>query len=162
MSAKAQEIWEDLLPIQRRVLGPEHPVTLATMNNLALAYLDHGQLAGAQELLDKILPIQQRGLGSQHPGTLNTMQNLANTYLGQGNPAEAQKRYEELLSLRRRVLGPEHPDTLRTMHNLAIVCSGTVSTRTSRSIRRSCSQLRFRWGPRPLPRRNRAIAELGC
>ena len=36
--AQAEALYSQTLEIQRRVLGPEHPDTLMSMNNLAIVY----------------------------------------------------------------------------------------------------------------------------
>ena len=53
-----------------RVLGSDHPGTLASRNNLALAYVAAGRAAEAIVLLERTLADRERVLGSDHPGTL--------------------------------------------------------------------------------------------
>jgi hypothetical protein len=115
----ARTLCERALDFRRRVLGPEHPHTLTSMNNLAGALFSQGDLVGARNLQDKTLHIFRRLLGPEHPDTLNSMNNLAGTLYAQGDLAGARKLEEETLDIRRRVLGPEHPDTLTSMNNLA-------------------------------------------
>jgi len=66
-----------LLPILERVLGPEHPDTLTTRNNLAYWRGRAGDAAGAVAALTELLPIRERVLGPEHPDTLTTRNNLA-------------------------------------------------------------------------------------
>jgi hypothetical protein len=101
------------------VLGPEHPGTLAAMNNLASSLHGQGKHAEAEQMFRELLPVQRRVLGPEHPYTLTTVTNLANSLHGQGKHAEAERMYREVLDVRRRVLGPEHPDTLAIVSNLA-------------------------------------------
>ena len=61
----------------QRVLGPEHPDTLSSMNNLAIALRDMGQHAEAAQQHRRALAIRQRVLGPEHPDTLSSMSNLA-------------------------------------------------------------------------------------
>jgi Tfp pilus assembly protein PilF len=44
------------------VLGPEHPDTLRSMNNLAVVYDDQGKYAQAEALYSQTLEIQRRVL----------------------------------------------------------------------------------------------------
>lgn len=46
-SAEATAISEQALAARERVLGPDHPDTLASRNNLANAYQDAGRATGA-------------------------------------------------------------------------------------------------------------------
>jgi hypothetical protein len=59
------------------VLGPEHPDTLATANNLATALGHQGKHAEAVTVYRELLPIVRRVMGPEHPHTLATAINLA-------------------------------------------------------------------------------------
>ena len=71
------QIAEPLLANQEQVLGADHPETLATRNNLALAYRDARRTAEAIPLLEQTLADRERVLGADHPETLATRHNLA-------------------------------------------------------------------------------------
>ena len=118
-SAKAQKIYEELVPVLRRLRGPEHRKTLMAMNNLALAYLRQRRPAEGQELCETLLPILRRLQGPRHPDTLRATNLLANAFRDQGNPAQAQKLFEEVLPAWRERVGPDHPGTLMTRNSLA-------------------------------------------
>jgi hypothetical protein len=60
-----------------RVLGPDHPHTLATRHNLATWQGEAGDPAGATHALDALLTDVMRVLGPDHPHTLATRHNLA-------------------------------------------------------------------------------------
>ena len=87
-----------MLAIRRRVLGPEHPDTLTSMNNLAETLRAQGDLAGARKLQEETLAICRRVLGPEHPDTLTSMNNLAMTLRAQGDLAGARKLQEETLA----------------------------------------------------------------
>jgi tetratricopeptide (TPR) repeat protein len=103
----------------KRELGPDHPHTLSTMNNLATAYKDAGHWADALPLLARALDDSQRVHGPFHPDTLTIWDNLANAYLAAGRPAEAVELFEHVATMRALVLGLDHPDTLIGRANLA-------------------------------------------
>ena len=100
-------------------LGPDHPDTLASMNNLANSYAGAGQNDRALKLREETLALQRAKLGPDHPETLKSMNNLAISYRDAGQDERALKLLEETLAQRRAKLGPDHPDTLWSMHNLA-------------------------------------------
>ncbi|WP_460363249.1 caspase, EACC1-associated type, partial [Actinocorallia lasiicapitis] len=100
-------------------LGPDHPDTLTTRNNLAYWRGQAGDPAGAATALQDLLTDQLRVLGPDHPDTLTTRNNLARWRGVAGDPAGAATAYEALLTDSLRVLGPDHPETLNTRHNLA-------------------------------------------
>jgi len=117
--ASARTLNERALELRRRVLGPEHPKTLTSMNNLAVTLQAQGDLTGACKLQEETLDSLRRVLGSEHPDTLTSMNNLASILLAQGDLAGARKLQQETLDSFRRVLGSEHPRTLTSMSNLA-------------------------------------------
>ena len=58
-------------------LGPGHPDTLTTRNNVAAWTGRAGDARGALELSTALLPDRQRVLGPDHPSTLTTRNNIA-------------------------------------------------------------------------------------
>jgi len=69
-------LFEETVEKQKAKLGPDHPDTLTSMNNLALAYQDSGQLAKAVTLSEETLETRKAKLGRDHPDTLTSMNNL--------------------------------------------------------------------------------------
>ena len=100
-------------------LGPDHPDTLASRNNLAGTYRDAGRLDKVIALYEQILEDSIRVLGSDHPGTLTSRFDLAGTYRASGRLEEAITLYEQVFSGRSRVLGPDHRSTLTARDHLA-------------------------------------------
>ena len=101
------------------VLGPHHPDTLASRNNLAGSYRDAGRLDKAIALYEQILEDSIRVLGHDHPSTLASRFNLAGAYRASGRLEEAITLYEQVISGRSRVLGPDHRSTLTARDHLA-------------------------------------------
>ena len=60
-----------------RVLGPEHPDTLASRNNLANALQEQGKYAEAEAGIRAVLTVRERVLGPEHPDTLLSHYSLA-------------------------------------------------------------------------------------
>lgn len=101
------------------VLGPDHPDTLFSRNNLAGAYESAGRLDEAITLYKQVLTDRTHILGPDHPDTLTARNNLASAYRDVGNFSQAIALFEQNLADRLRVLGPDHPDTLTARNNLA-------------------------------------------
>jgi tetratricopeptide (TPR) repeat protein len=116
---ETEPLWKSLLEISEQALGPEHPNTLGTFNNLAELYRSQGKYEQAEPLYQRALEAKERVLGPEHPSTLGTIGNLAVIYTDQGKYEEAESLHQRALEVRERVLGPEHPDTLNTVNNLA-------------------------------------------
>jgi hypothetical protein len=116
---QAIAVGEPLLDDAERVLGADHPSTLASRGCLANAYQDAGRAAEAIRLHEQTLAGQERVLGPDHLSTLTSRSNLATAYRDAGRAAEAIGLHEQTLADRERVLGPDHPDTLNSRNNLA-------------------------------------------
>jgi Tfp pilus assembly protein PilF len=104
-------------------LGPEHPHTLTSLNNLAIDYLEQGRYDQAEALYTQTLEIRKRVLGLEHPDTLISMSNLADCYAHEGKFAQAEGLFIQTLEMRKRVLGPEHPVTAQTLYNVGSVAA---------------------------------------
>ncbi|SEQ79956.1 tetratricopeptide repeat protein [Arthrobacter sp. OV608] len=103
----------------KKRMGPDDPNTLASRNNLALAYREAGNLAHAIELFEQTLTDAERVLGKHRTDTLTYRNNLASAYQDAGDLAHAIELFEQTLTDTERVLGKEHPDTLLSRNNLA-------------------------------------------
>ncbi|WP_419469331.1 tetratricopeptide repeat protein [Candidatus Frankia alpina] len=68
---------EQTLTDRLRILGPDHPDTLASRSNLAGAYQSAGRLDQAIDLHEQTLTDRLRILGPDHPHTLTSRNNLA-------------------------------------------------------------------------------------
>ena len=102
-----------------KILGDDHPHTLASRNNLAHAYYSAGRLGEAIPLYEQVLADSARLLGEDHPDTLASRNNLASAYYSAGRLGEAIPLYEQVLTDSVRLLGDNHPDTLTSRNNLA-------------------------------------------
>jgi serine/threonine-protein kinase len=115
-----------LIDARRRVLGPEHPDTIASMT-LQVRLLSkrgnadgvddaarHGFMVQAIALERQILAAHQRQLGEDHPDTLMAHGSLANLLSYDGQYAEAVREARLTLAGQQRVLGPEHPIVFAT------------------------------------------------
>ena len=118
-AAQAIAVGEPLLADQERVLGPDHPDSLTSRNDLAEAYGAAGRAAEAIALHERTLADRERVLGPDHPSTLQSRNNLANAYQDAGRAAEAIPLHERTLAGYERVLGPDHSHTLTSRNNLA-------------------------------------------
>jgi tetratricopeptide (TPR) repeat protein len=115
----ALPLFEETLKLNKAKLGADHPVTLTSMNNLAVSYQAADKLDLALPLFEETLKLNKAKLGADHPDTLNSMNNLASAYQAAGKLDQALPLLEETLKLYKIKLGPDHPDTLNCMNNLA-------------------------------------------
>ncbi|GGP14154.1 tetratricopeptide repeat protein [Nonomuraea glycinis] len=116
---RAIPLYEVTLADRERVLGANHPNTLASRNNLASAYRSAGDLGRAIPLYETTLADRERVLDTDHPSILASRNNLAGAYQAAGDLGRAIPLYGTTLADRERVLGTDHPDTLSSRNNLA-------------------------------------------
>ncbi|GAA4966095.1 FxSxx-COOH system tetratricopeptide repeat protein [Nonomuraea thailandensis] len=116
---RAIALFEVTLADCERVLGADHPSTLATRNNLAGTYRTAGDLGRAIPLFEAAVADCERMLGTDHPSTLTSRGNLAGAYQAAGSLGRAIPLYEATLADRERVLGADHPSTLTCRNDLA-------------------------------------------
>ena len=121
-------------------LGPDHPDTLTSMDNLAAGYHAAGKL-------DRALPLLRGGAGADEgearprpPRHAHEHEQPRRGLPGAGKLDRALPLHEEVLALRKAKLGPDHPDTLTSMSNLADGLPGRRQVRTA-----PCRSSRRRW-----------------
>ncbi len=95
--AGAAALYRRALEASERVLGPEHPDTLNSVNNLAVLLMSQGDYAGAAPLYRRALEARERVLGPEHPDTLTSVNNLAHLLNIQGDYAGAEPLYRRAL-----------------------------------------------------------------
>ncbi|MEI7728188.1 MAG: tetratricopeptide repeat protein [Verrucomicrobiota bacterium] len=117
----AEPLYRCALETMERVLGPEHPDTLSSLNNLAILLSGKGDVAAAESLYRRALETRERVLGPEHPDTLSSLNNLAILLSDKGDLAAAEPLYRRALETSERVLRSEHPDTLASLNNLAVL-----------------------------------------
>jgi tetratricopeptide (TPR) repeat protein len=115
----ARPWYERALAIRERVLGPDHPETALSLNNLAVMLWDLGELAAARHLLKRAVAINEWLLGPDHPETVTSLYSLGVVLRDLGELAAARPVLERALAIRERVLGPDHHRTAGSLNALA-------------------------------------------
>jgi tetratricopeptide (TPR) repeat protein len=77
-------------------LGPDHPDTLRSMNNLAVSYAALGRHADALKLREETLALRKAKLGPDHPDTLQSMFNLGLSHIELKNYQAAEASFLDL------------------------------------------------------------------
>ena len=71
---------EEALPLSRKLLGPEHPITVIAMDNLANSYYKASRSEEARKLLEEALPLNRKLKGPERSYTPWVMKTLADSY----------------------------------------------------------------------------------
>ena len=77
---QALPLFEETLKLRKAKLGPDHPDTLASMNNLAGSYAALGRHSEALPLYEETLKLTKAKLGANHPDTVGTIYDIACTH----------------------------------------------------------------------------------
>eukprot|EP00798_Chlamydomonas_sp_ICE-L_P027643 gene27644-7282_t len=122
--AEAEALFHQTLEARTLDLGPDHPDTLGSINNLALNLAlcinDQGRFAEAEPYYHQAVEGHTRVFGPDHSHTLGSINGLAECINEQGRSAEAEPWYLQALEGHTRMFGPEHPSTLASINNLAL------------------------------------------
>jgi non-specific serine/threonine protein kinase/serine/threonine-protein kinase len=116
---KAEPLLARSVEIRQRVLGPDHPLTLQSMDSLAVFYEQAGRYAEAEKLQAETVAGRRRVLGEDHRDTLQSKDELAIVYESQGRYPESERLWNEVLTARRRVLSSDDPDLFESMDCVA-------------------------------------------
>ncbi|MGF6117284.1 tetratricopeptide (TPR) repeat protein [Janthinobacterium lividum] len=118
-SGQALDAFRQSVEIRVRLLGEEHPDSLACKSGMARLLRQLGKFDEARFLEEDVLDVRERVLGSEHPDTLAARACLAKTLLLQGELAAALLLQDAVLASHARQLGGEHPLTLEAMDGRA-------------------------------------------
>ncbi|KAH8592628.1 hypothetical protein B0O99DRAFT_689484 [Bisporella sp. PMI_857] len=114
----AEQMYQRALVEREKALGPDHTLTLDTVNNLGNLYTDQGEFKAAEQMYQRALAGRKKALGPDHISTLNTVNNLGILYSKQNKFKEAEQMYQQALTGQEKTLGPDHMSTLDTINNL--------------------------------------------
>ena len=116
--SEAQWLFEHALAIRETALGPDHPLTAQSLNNLALVLQSKGNHAGAWALFERALDITETRLGPETVELVFCLNNLASALADQGDVTGARSLFERALAIAEKLRGPEDPLTATTFNNL--------------------------------------------
>lgn len=103
---ETEGLFRKALAIQERTLGPNHPATANTLNNLS-TYLDRrGRAEEAEPLQRRALDILEKSLGPLHPDTAAMLTTLAVMLDRQGKLTESEALYRKAVEVARQAGNP--------------------------------------------------------
>src|SRR5206468_2644730 len=94
---EAELMHRQALYLREKVLGEEHPSTLASMNSLAEVLRQQGKYKEAEQMQRQTLNLRKKMLGEEHPSTLDSISNLAIMLRQQGKYKEAEQMQRQTL-----------------------------------------------------------------
>ena len=118
---KALEYFQKDLRIREEVLGPDHPDTAKTYNNIGSVYGDMGDYGKALEYFQKDLRISEKLLGPNHPSTAGTYCSIGEVYRAMGDYDKALEYLQKALKINEEVPELNHPSTAAMYNNIGLV-----------------------------------------
>jgi non-specific serine/threonine protein kinase/serine/threonine-protein kinase len=141
---QAEPLFQNAFETRRRLLGPEHPETLTSMDYLSRNLERQGQYSKAENLVRGSYDIRLRVLGPDDADTIASKRGIANLALVEGRPMEAGRLYQDVLDSLRRVRGSEHPDTLKAMYTLSLILHDEGETTKAEELLRQTVEAQTR------------------
>ena len=127
-AAKAEALFDKAVKTRQDHLGADHPLTLGSKHNQALASDATGNWDQAIYLFQQVRDARTRVLGADHRDTLSTVNALAKVYDRLGKSNTAIPLLEQVRDGRIRQLGEDHDQTLMTLEDLAAAYLGAGKT----------------------------------
>jgi tetratricopeptide (TPR) repeat protein len=115
---RAEQMYQRALEGYEKNYGPEHALTLHTVNKLGMLYANQDRREEAEQMYWRALDGYERIWGPEHTSTLNTIHILGMLYADQDRWEEAKQMYQRALDGYERIWGPEHTSTLNTVNSL--------------------------------------------
>jgi len=117
-----QEQLEQLaLATEEKVLGPDHPLTMALHRDLGLAYYHLGNYAQARAAFEQVLAGQRAKLGNDHPAVAGTEINLGLVLADSGDLNAAERASSDALAVFQKKYGRQFQGTQLALGDLGAV-----------------------------------------
>lgn len=104
----AERLHRLVLAGRETVLGPEHPSTLASVNDLGLVLSRRGKYEEAEAMHQRALKGREKVLGPEHLDTLTSKVNLASTFRSRGRLKEAEDLEVRVIESAATFQTPDH------------------------------------------------------
>ena len=114
----AREALEEALEQRRRLVGPDAPETLESLQALGEVCHEAGDAERSRALLQESLERHRRVYGDRDPRTARVLQALGAVTAGQ-DLERAGEMFRQALAIRRATLPPHHPDLAQSLSSLA-------------------------------------------
>jgi tetratricopeptide (TPR) repeat protein len=115
----AAKYWQDTATTAERVLGDDHPRTLAARTSLGAILLQINQITEAIEVLERTVADYARTRGPDDPESLAARTNLGGALAHAGRTTEAIEVLNRTIADHERIHGPDAHDTLAARALLA-------------------------------------------
>lgn len=102
-----------------KIIPPESPYFIDSLQNLALSLNHQAKYEQAAEMFTRVLAWKEENFGKEHLETIQSLDDLAAALSNEGSIGPAMVNYQEALTRRTSVLGKTHPHTLMNKSDIA-------------------------------------------
>ncbi len=103
----------------QKVRADDHLELAASLDGIAAAYKEKGNLALAEQMYKRALDLREKTLVPGHMALAFGYENLANLYALQGKTAQAKPLFEQSLEITKKTLDVKRPEVFSRLDNVA-------------------------------------------
>ncbi|XP_013416868.1 uncharacterized protein LOC106178291 [Lingula anatina] len=126
---------------QVKLLGPKHPDTASSYDNIGTVLQAMGKFKESLDYHKKCLALNEEILGPKHPDTARSYDNIGNVLQAMGEYKESLDYHKKCIALREEILGPKHPDTASSYSNIGNVLQDMGEYKESLDYHKKCIAL---------------------
>jgi serine/threonine protein kinase len=121
MYEQAMPLQTEALEARRRILGEEHPDTLASLSGMGLLLTAMGEFDEAAPIHERVFESRRRVLGEDHRDTLSAGHNVAALHFERGDYSTAERLMREAIDHSHRLNLHEDETFIRSLSALATI-----------------------------------------
>jgi tetratricopeptide (TPR) repeat protein len=116
---EAEKLARQTIDTERRVMGPAHSDTLATMSMFAAILVREHEYSQAESTYQQLLELRTKALGPDHPETLDAAADLALLRVREHHYSEGETVLREQVAKRIKLFTPHNLRTAAVEYDLA-------------------------------------------
>ena len=117
--SEAIPVAREAVRLRQEALGPRHPDTATSLDDLGAILMVSGDTAAAEALMREALAIRREVLGPNDPQLAVSLNNVGYALQEKRELQQAEAMFREALAIDRRRLGDEHPEVAIKLVNLS-------------------------------------------
>jgi serine/threonine-protein kinase len=116
---ESRAMFERVIGILERELGPRHPRIAAALQNLGLVADSQGDTRYAYDTYGRALEIVEEAVGPDHPTVADLLLNLASIDMAEERYDLGRQRLDRAIEIESAAFGPDHPSLMTSFNNVA-------------------------------------------
>jgi tetratricopeptide (TPR) repeat protein len=138
----AEKLFREALALGERVLGPDHPIQMRRLCNLAGLLSKQGRIDESEPLLVRALAIGEAAGQTADEATANVLMNLGNVRLARERAAEALQLYERAAAIYERLGGARSQDLAEALENMVLAHEALGADAQAEALRARIAAIR--------------------